>query len=251
MNKNLIKLIRSLLVCLFFIIFGLGALVIRYFVFPVQNIFIKSTDFNKLKYSETLQKSWYFMILLLKISKIIKINADVEKLKNIKNKIIVSTHPSFLDIVILISIIPHSTCFVAQKLTKNPFFRGIVKLLFIPEGQNSEKWTADACEILDNEMNIIIFPMGGRHKQNETPKIRRGASLLALKSKKNIIALKIDSNSDFLRSHKPFYEAGSEPTVYDISYVSEINVEEFIKKYPDEVTFKTELTKEIGRKIYS
>ena len=41
-------------------------------------------------------------------------------------------------------------------------------------------------EPLENGMNIIIFPMGRRHKQNETPKIRRGASLIAYKSQKDI-----------------------------------------------------------------
>lgn len=251
MIKSIIKCIRSSILCCAFGIFGLGALFFRYFVFPVQKFFIKENEYDKYKYSEILQKSWRFIIWLLKITKIIVIKGDIEKIKNIKNKIIVSTHTSFLDVVILISLIPHSTCFVAEKLGKNPFFKGIVELLFILKGQDLERWTSDACEMLDNGMSIIIFPMGGRHKKSETPKLRKGASLLALKSKKDIIILNMKTNFDFLQKGQPFYDAGSELVQFNITCLGQIIAGDFLQKYPDEVDFKTELTNEIQKIIYS
>ena len=248
MIKNIKNLIRNSILSFIFLIFGIGALIVRYGVFPLQKIFIKNGENEKIKYLETLQKTWIFIIWLLTVTKIIEVNADIEKLKNIKNKIIVSTHPSFIDIVILISIIPHSTCFVADKLAKNPFFRGMVDLLFILEG--SENWENKACKMLDDGINIIIFPMGSRHKRGEKPKIRRGASLLALKSQTDITVLNIKTSSDFLQSGQPFYQAGCEPVKYDITQQGEINIKEFTEKYPDEVTFKTEVSKEIAQRIY-
>lgn len=235
------ELYRSFVLISLFVFFGLGALVLRYCVFSFEKD-------NKKNY-KTLQKSWEFMVWLLSVTGIIDLRVeDVERLKSIKNSIIVSTHPSFVDIVILMSIIPYSTCFVAEKLSKNPFFKGMVKLLFIFEGKDS--WLNDAKQMLDNGLNVIMFPMGTRHRKTEFPRIRRGASLLAQKTGKNIVMLNLEQSFDFLQIHQPFYEAGSEPVVYNLRYLGEIKTEDYINIYPDEVTFKTVVTKEITRNLY-
>ena len=185
-------------------------------------------------------------------SKIIKINCDdIENIRNIKNSVIVSTHPSFLDIVVLMSIIPYSTCFVSEKLSRNPFLKGIVKYLFILEGQDLEKWLNDACNKLENGMNIIIFPMGTRHKKDEHKKIRRGASLIAQKSQKDIVILDMKTSFGFLQINQPFYDAGEETVEYYLKYVDKINTKEYLNKYPDEVTFKTEITKLLSKILYN
>ncbi len=240
----MIKFIRSIIVIIMLILFGFGALFIRYFIFPFQ----KTRDENY----KTLQKSWQIYIRMLEICKVLtlKVN-DEEKIKNIKNSIIVSTHPSFVDIVILMSIIPNSTCFVAEKLSRNPFFKGMVKLLFILETSSTEDWLKDACEKLDNGLNIIIFPMGGRHKMDAQPKIRRGTALMALKSQKNIVALHLKNNFDFLQKGQPVYKVDEKPTEYTLDYIGEINSKDFLAKYPDEVTFKTEITKQITKTLYN
>ena len=244
MKNSFIRIIRGIMTVFCFGLFGVGALFIRYLIFPFQK--------SRIKNYETLQKSWQFFIWLLKALTIIKIKEDdIDKLKNIKNSIIVSTHPSFIDIVILMSIIPHSTCFVAEKLSNNPFFKGMVDLLFILEGQNQEQWVKQACDMLDSGLNIIIFPMGTRHRKNEFLKIRRGAALIAQKSKRNIAAIKMETSFDFLQVHQPIYEAGTEPVEYTIEYRGIINTAEFLEKYPDDVTCKTELTKEIKQTLYS
>ena len=239
----MIKFLRSLTVTILFVLFGLGALFVRYFIFPFQK--------KELTHYKTLQKSWKFFIWLMKITKIIEVElSDVEKIKNIKNSIIVSTHPSFVDIVILMSIIPESTCFVAEKLAKNPFFRGMVNSLFILETKDMDNWLHKSLKKLDEGLNIIIFPMGTRHKKNEFLKIRRGASLIAQKSGKNIIMLDIENDFGFLQSKEPFYKAGSKPVKYKISYLKELNTKEYLAKYQDEVDFKTNVTKEIKKTLY-
>ena len=92
--------------------------------------------------------------------------------------------------------------------------------------------------------------MGGRHRKNEYPKIRRGASLIAQKFKKNIVMLNIDTSFDFLQNHQPIYEAGEEPVAYTIDYLGQIYVNDYIEKCPDDVTFKTLITKEITKTLY-
>ena len=235
--------IRSVLTISLFTFFGVSTLFVRYIIMAFNK--------DEMKNYEILRKSFAFFIWLLKILRIMKLEvSNLEKIKDIKNSIIVSTHPSFIDIVILISIIPYSTCFVAERLANNPILKGMVKLLFILEGQPLEMWVEEADKKLAKGLNVIIFPMGIRHRQNETPKIRRGASLISQKSGKNIALLDLKTSFDFLFIHQPFYEAGSEPVVFSLDYLGEINAKEYKEKYPDEVTFKTQVTKEISRILY-
>lgn len=239
----MIKFIRGLTVVFLFVLFGCGALFIRYIIFPFQH--------SKIKNYETLQKSWQFFIWLLKTLKIIELKIEtLEQIKNIKNSIVVSTHPSFIDIVILMSIIPHSTCFVAEKLTRNPFFKGMVNLLFIIEVPTIDEWLDSACDKLQNGLNVIIFPMGTRHRKNETPKIRRGTALIAQKSRKNVVMLNIETSFDFLQINQPIYEAGNKPVLYNIEYSGQIDVNSLLEKYPDNVTFNTEITRQISAVLY-
>ena len=245
------SLIRAFLVLFCFAFFGAGGLVISYIIFPLQKAFGKKDVDLRLRYGETLQKSWRFFVNMLLALKIIKIKStDLERLKNIKNSIIVSTHPSYIDILILISIIPRSTCFVAEKLMRNPFFKRIVSRIFIPEGTPAQEWTKEACEMFELGFNLIIFPMGTRHKKGEYPKIRRGAALIAQKARKNIVMLDMETSFDFLQIHEPVYKAGVEPVEYTISYLGELNTAQLMEKYPDEVTFKTEVTKLIAKNLY-
>ena len=239
----MIKFLRSFAVVFLFAFFGVGALFLRYCVFPFQ----KSASESR----RTLQKSWKFFVKLLVKFRLIKLEIeDLEKISGIKNSIIVSTHPSFIDIVILMSIIPNSTCFVAEKLAKNPFFKGIVDLLFILETPSIEDWLNASRKKLDEGLNLIIFPMGVRHKKTEYPKIRRGTALIAQKSKKDIVLLRLETDFDFLQINQPIYEAGSRAIKYSLDYLGKIEVEKRLELHPDEVEFKTAVTKEISEILY-
>ena len=239
----MIRAIRGAIVVWLFVVFGLGALFIRYLILPFAK--------NKMKKYEILQKSWQFFIWIMKATRIIEVHSsNMERVKSIKNSIIVSTHPSFIDIVILMSLIPHSTCFVAQKLTRNPFFNGMVELLFIPDGEDTNKWLLDSQEKINEGLNIIIFPMGTRHDNHEQPKIRRGTAQIAHITKKNIAVLHIETSDRFLQSKQAIYDAGDKPIEFKIEYLGEINTSEYIEKYEDEVAFKTEMTKQIRKCLY-
>lgn len=247
----MLKAFRGFLVVCCFGIFGIGAVLLRYLVLIFPIIFIKDKE-QKLKIcSKILQKSWKIFVMLLEALKIIKVDKlQAESIKNIKNSIIVSTHPCFLDVVVLISIIPNTTCFVAEKLSRNPFLKGMVNLLFILESKNIEEWEKSAENMLDCGFNVIIFPMGARHAKYEKPKIRKGAALLAQKTKKNIAILKLETDYEFLMKNQPIYEIQETPAKYNILFLKELNINQLSTKYNDEVTFRKEVTKLIENELY-
>ena len=173
---------------------------------------------------------------------------DVKKLKKIENKVIVSTHPSFIDIVILIALIPRSTCFVKKELAHNPILKNLVTSIFITNEVELEELKSESKKMLDRGFNVIIFPSGIRHRRDEFPKIRKGASLVALNAGKNIVPVRMFSDRDFLFINQPFYAVSDRCVNFEIEQMREINIADFIGE--SEIITKQRLTNKIEDELY-
>ena len=231
--------IRSAMVFISFFVFGCGAVLLNFFVFP----FIKN---NKILCSDIIHYAWKFFVNFMIMLGLFKL--EIKKLSKIENKIIVATHPSFIDIVILIALIPHSTCFVKKELAHNPILKNLVNSIFITNEVDLDELKSKSKEMLDMGFNVIIFPSGIRHRRNEFPKIKKGASLVALNSNKNIIPIKFFTDYDFMFINQPFYEVGEHRVTFEVEQMPEINVQDFISD--SEIVSKKKITQQIEKSLY-
>lgn len=231
--------IRSAMVFISFFVFGCGAVLLNFFVFP----FIKN---NKFLCSDIIHYAWKFFVNFMIMLGLFKL--EIKKLSKIENKIIVATHPSFIDIVILIALIPHSTCFVKKELAHNPILKNLVNSIFITNEVDLDELKSKSKEMLDMGFNVIIFPSGIRHRRNEFPKIKKGASLVALNSNKNIIPIKFFTDYDFMFINQPFYEVGEHRVTFEVEQMPEINVQDFISD--SEIVSKKKITQQIEKSLY-
>lgn len=233
------KYIRSILAVFCFFIFGIGAVILNFLLFP----FIKN---NKELCSDIIHNTWRFFVNLMMFLKLFRL--DVKKLKKIENKVIVSTHPSFIDIVILIALIPRSTCFVKKELAYNPILKNLVTSIFITNEVELDELKAESKKMLDRGFNVIIFPSGIRHRRDEFPKIRKGASLVALNAGKNVVPIRMFSDRDFLFINQPFYAVSDRCVNFEIEQMREINIADFIGE--SEIITKQRLTNKIEDELY-
>lgn len=233
------KYIRSIFAVFCFFIFGIGAVILNFLLFP----FIKN---NKELCSDIIHNTWRFFVNLMMFLKLFRL--DVKKLKKIENKVIVSTHPSFIDIVILIALIPRSTCFVKKELAHNPILKNLVTSIFITNEVELDELKSESKKMLDRGFNVIIFPSGIRHRRDEFPKIRKGASLVALNAGKNIVPVKMFSDRDFLFINEPFYAVSDRCVNFEIEQMREINIADFIGE--SEIITKQRLTHKIEEELY-
>lgn len=233
------KYIRSILAVFCFFIFGIGDVILNFLLFP----FIKN---NKELCSDIIHNTWRFFVNLMMFLKLFRL--DVKNLEKIENKVIVSTHPSFIDIVILIALIPRSTCFVKKELAHNPILKNLVTSIFITNEVELDELKSESKKMLDRGFNVIIFPSGIRHRRDEFPKIRKGASLVALNAGKNIVPIKVFSDRDFLFINQPFYAVSDRCVNFEIEQMREINIADFIGE--SEIITKQRLTNKIEDELY-
>ena len=117
------QFIRNFLLVLGFIIFGVGSVIVGYLIFPIVKIIFKNDEQKCLQtYSLIIRITWRKFLDILKFFGLITIKFDSEeKLTSIKNSIIACTHPSFIDVVIILAFVPNTSCIAAGK-TKNNIF---------------------------------------------------------------------------------------------------------------------------------
>lgn len=244
------RFFRSIICILVLIIFTLFAFILNTFVLPIAKMFFNKTEY-KFFVSDVIYFLWGKILLnLFRCTKLAKFNIkNYEELKSIKNKVIVATHPSFIDIVILIGLIPRTTCFVKQELTKNPLFSNIIKSIFISNDVEIDELKTESKSMLDLGFNIVIFPSGTRHKKDDCPKLKKGSSLIALNSHKNIVPIKLYSEGEFMFIHKPIYDVDEKRVEFFIEKLAEIDITPFLAL--NDIESKRELTNKIAKSLYN
>jgi hypothetical protein len=141
---------------------------------------------------------------------------DRRLLSSLVSTVIVSTHPSLIDIVLLISLTKDATGIVRGALSQNPLIRFILSNAFICNDEDPDKLISHSVGVLRKGYNLIIFPEGTRN-DGTIGKLKRGAAHIAIKSLADMAVLKIKCRPPMLRKGGGWRDAGESRSVYDIS----------------------------------
>lgn len=199
-------------------LFGIGALFIAFIFFPIVHL----VNFNKQRAYRQCQFIVYiaFRVFVWYLNAFGLLNFEVtgaHKLKHQTGKIFVANHPTLLDVVFIISLIPQTMCVVKKAAWSNPFLAGIMwGTGYI---QNGDPLTLiDNCvENLENGSNLLIFPEATRSVPGQPMKLKRGAASIIAKSKHQVIPVMISCTPVALYKSGKWYDIALEKVNYKIT----------------------------------
>ena len=184
--------------------------IIKILYICIKYTFKVITKINK-KNMNTLPESVYHNLFKNFGDEIIKaanIQVEVEGLENLDSKedsyIYISNHTSLLDIPILAANIPDFIRFIYKtELGRIPLFgTALRKMQFIQIDRNNPKNAFEsiekAADMVSNTGSVILFPEGSRSKTGKVGKFKRGAFILASKTKKKIVPIAICGMNDIM-----------------------------------------------------
>ncbi|MFT5703076.1 MAG: 1-acyl-sn-glycerol-3-phosphate acyltransferase [Rickettsiales bacterium] len=226
-----------------FAIFGIGALILFFIIFPFINLFTKKKSRN---IRRSVHLSWRFFVFTMSFLRLISVEVkNLEALKNAKGKLIIANHPSLIDVVILIALIPEADCVVKGALANNFFMRGIIKHAYIINSINVDELFVSCRNSLQAENNLIIFPEGTRSSPGKKIPISRGAAHIAIFSKSDILPIHIKCTPPGLIKGQKWYEVADEKLNFTLEIKPEIKIEKYLDEDLDKSIRSRELTKEI------
>jgi len=212
-----------------FFFFGLSSLVLAIVVIPIMRLLIHPKERFQKPIRRLISTFMRFFISLAHILRIVDMEiADRKCLRNLSSKIIVANHPSILDVVILLSLIPNADCIVNARLNQG-ILRGVVSQLYILNSLNFEDLIQACVESLKRGNCLIIFPEGTRTPRTGKVIIRKGAARIAAASGCNIVPIHIGGTDKFGLGKKDPWTGfnPNERYIYDISVGEDINPEKY------------------------
>jgi 1-acyl-sn-glycerol-3-phosphate acyltransferase len=144
---------------------------------------------------------------------------DLPPPERLPGAIILANHYSYLDIVILIALLPDTVCVVKEGVWNNLFFGPIVRAAgFIPN-LDPEEVLERGRKALAAGRTMVIFPAGTRTRPEAACAFRRGAAHLALRSGAPVLPFLITVDPPLLAKGDRWYHVPAETCVFRITWV--------------------------------
>ncbi len=178
-----------------FTYFGLCSVFASFIMFPLIHLFVwdKRTQYN-VKMAIVRGHFSFFIRLLFWWAHFQIDTSAMQNYKDMRSTVIVANHPSLIDVIVLISAVPHPDCVVAGRLFNNFWLKKIVGQLFVSSFANAEELVERCKKSLHDGNNMIIFPEGTRTRPETIGKpLKRGAAQIALRAGADILPIHINA----------------------------------------------------------
>ena len=210
-------------------VFGVGAVILAVFVFPFIRLFtLRRKDFGVVARAYVSHTFRVFLGFLNLLHVSIRKVENEDDYRNIHSKIIIANHPSLLDFVYIMSLVPTSTCIVRGGLTKTPL-RGVIKQAYITNTTTFEDMCLECKKLTDMGCNVIIFPEGTRTPRHGKNNYKKGAARIALYCGCDVQPIFIGGSDKYgLGKHDPLWSYNHvEPYLYDFKKLPVISIDEY------------------------
>jgi 1-acyl-sn-glycerol-3-phosphate acyltransferase len=218
-----------------FTLFGVGALLLAFLVFPAIRLSIHPHRRLQRAMRRTVSGAFSLFVTIMTFLGLIEIHMrDPERLRAAKGVIVVANHPSLIDVVILIAYLPQADCITKSALHRNPFVRGVVRPIYIPNSLSFQETVSACADSIAEGNSLVIFPEGTRTSSDGLPRLKRGSAQLAVRVGCDILPVVINaSNPRGLRKGDPFLSLSREgPLVFDIAPLGRISMEAYREQEP-------------------
>ena len=189
-----------------FAAFGLGGLLLSMTVFPLIRLFSNGERRCYLT-RWMIHKSFGGFVRMMEILGIMRLEVrGAEKLRDCRDVLVLANHPTLIDVVVIVSLMPAASCVVKRALFRNFFLRGVVQAADYISNSESEALIADCAADLQRGHPLVIFPEGTRSVKNEPLHFQRGAAYIAMHSGKPVLPVLIYCDPPTLSKSEKWYQ---------------------------------------------
>lgn len=205
MRRRLNTAWRIVATGLVFVLFGLGALLISLTLFPVIRLSTWNGDVARRRIQHGMQRTFRVYMEIMRVLGILTYHVSgVERLRE-PGRLVVANHPTLIDVVLLVSLMPEVDCIVKRGLWRNPFLRWPVSWAsYIPNSEGEELIEGCAASLRRGH-SLLVFPEGTRTVPGRQMRMQRGAAHIALAADVEILPVTITCDPPTLFKGNPWY----------------------------------------------
>ncbi|WP_343595946.1 lysophospholipid acyltransferase family protein [Acinetobacter sp.] len=209
--------------------FGVGGLLVGSVIAPAVKLYTSDPKHRIDLTQQIIRHSFHgFIEMMVKLGIMTYRIDGAEKLANSQGELVIANHPTLIDVVMLIGLMPKANCIVKQGLWKNPFTRGPVRNAAYILNEGSEQFIQDCVQKLqeENAASLLIFPEGTRTEKNHLINdFQRGAANIALRADVPIRPVLIWCTPSTLTKNEKWYHIPSRPFHIQIKVLDSVQID--------------------------
>lgn len=212
-----------------FVVFGICGVLFSIIVFPLAWLWPHRASRQR---TVTFIIHWFFRALVRALQWLGVMTLDMqgaERLRAGGPAIVVANHPTYLDVVVLLSLTPRACCVVKNAHWGNPCFWGIVRSAeYISNADPTELVEAGARQLAAG-YTMIIFPEGSRSPaKDRLHPFSRGFAHMALGHGAPIVPVLMDCDPPALTKAMRWYDVPPRAFCIKVAVLEPVSVAQYV-----------------------
>jgi 1-acyl-sn-glycerol-3-phosphate acyltransferase len=206
-----------------FVLFATGGTLVSLVVLPVLAALPGGARARRRRVRWMICRFFSALVAILEATGVMRLQTrGLQRLQRASAVLVLANHPSYIDVVVLLSAMPQATCVVKGALWANPFFAAIIGAAGYIRNSAPEQVIDDCDEALREGCSVIVFPEGTRSRPHEPLKFLRGAAHIALKSGRPIVPVLLQCDPPTLTKGSRWYEIPARPFRFCVTVRDEL-----------------------------
>ena len=223
---------RALWTAFAFAALGVGGFILAMTVIPLSTLFVSDELARNRRAQFVIRQSFRVYLAMLRGLGVLTLEVvGAEKLAACKGKLIVANHPTLIDIVLLMALLPDAKCVVKPQLFANPLLRSLVRAAGYIRNDCEPEVLIEKCRAtLAAGNNLIIFPEGTRSVPGKPLHFQRGFAHIATLTGANLQPVTITCEPITLVKGAPYYKIPDSRPCFRIEVADEIDSTQFLEQ---------------------
>ena len=179
--------------------FGVGGLLLGAIVFPLLLVVVRHRARRAVLARWAIHHIFRFFVALICGLGLCSVEVRGRERLQRRGMLILASHPSLIDVVILMSLVRHADCIIKAALQRNPFTSGPVRAAGFVCNDYGPGLVEDCVASVRAGNNLIVFPEGTRTPAGiALGPLQRGAANLAVRGALDITPVRITCTQQML-----------------------------------------------------
>lgn len=203
-----------------FAVFGIGGLLTAIFVMPVVRAWPGGEQRRRARARQVVHYLFRYFVWQMRATGVLTLTVnDVQRLREESaGRLVVVNHPSLIDVVLVMSLLPYSCCVVKSSLWRNPLLGGVIRSAgYISNSDSSRNFLERSARVLRAGYPIVMFPEGTRTVPGGGIEFQRGAANIAVRNGVAVLPVVIRCDPPTLRKHERWYQIPPRRAEYSVT----------------------------------
>lgn len=189
-----------------FALFGVGGSLLTVLVFPALRLLSGGEAGRKRRIQALIQHFFALLLGVLRALGVMRLELhNPEALRQCNAMLVLANHPSYLDVVVILSLMPSASCVVNSRLWRSPCYGGVVRAAGYIRNDSPDNLLEACVAALDSGEPLIVFPEGTRSVPGRPLRMSRGAAHIALRSGQRFLPVILSCDPPAMTKGMPWY----------------------------------------------